>query len=170
MGRRSSRAPRAWQGARSYNCAFACCERPMPEILALRGRAALSPFRIAKLRASLDATCPDHRIASLSARYWHLAETLRPLRDDERATLERLLTYGPADRGGEASDGKLLVVPRPGTISPWSSKATDIARNCGLDAVARIERGIALRHRARSTARRSRLPIARRCCRWSTIG
>ncbi len=115
----------------------------MPEILALRGRAALSPFRIAKLRASLDATCPDHRIASVSARYWHLAETLRPLCDDERATLERLLTYGPTDRGGEASDGKLLVVPRPGTISPWSSKATDIAKNCGLDAIARIERGIA---------------------------
>ncbi len=115
----------------------------MPEILALRGRAALSPFRIAKLRAALDAARPGHRIASLSARYWHLAEALRPLRDEERATLERLLTYGPVDRGGEASDGKLLVVPRPGTISPWSSKATDIARNCGLDAIARIERGIA---------------------------
>ncbi|MGE5087660.1 MAG: phosphoribosylformylglycinamidine synthase, partial [Candidatus Levyibacteriota bacterium] len=115
----------------------------MPEILALRGRAALSPFRIAKLRAALDAAHPGHGIASLSARYWHFAEILRPLRDDERARLERLLTYGPADRDEDAGQSRLLVVPRPGTISPWSSKATDIARNCGLDAVARIERGVA---------------------------
>ncbi len=39
----------------------------------------------------------------------------------------------------------LLVVPRPGTISPWSSKATDIARNCGLAPVKRVERGIGYR-------------------------
>ena len=115
----------------------------MPEILALRGRAALSPFRIAKLRAALDAAHPKHRIASLSARYWHFVEILRPLRDDEHSTLDRLLTYGPADHDDAASGGRLFVVPRPGTISPWSSKATDIARNCGLDGVARIERGIA---------------------------
>ncbi len=115
----------------------------MPEILALRGRAALSPFRIAKLRAVLDEGHPGHRIAALSARYWHFAEIRRPLRDDERTTLDRLLTYGPADQGGGADGISLVVVPRPGTISPWSSKATDIARNCGLDGVARIERGIA---------------------------
>ncbi|MDE2208973.1 MAG: phosphoribosylformylglycinamidine synthase [Betaproteobacteria bacterium] len=115
----------------------------MPEILALRGRAALSPFRIAKLRAALDVAQPGHRIESVSARYWHLAEASRPLRGDERATLERLLAYGPADVGSDGGDGRVFVVPRPGTISPWSSKATDIARNCGLDAVARIERGIA---------------------------
>ncbi len=114
----------------------------MPEILALRGRAALSPFRIAKLRAALDAARPEHRIATLSARYWHFVEILRPLRDDEHSTLDRLLTYGPADHDDAASGGRLFVVPRPGTISPWSSKATDIARNCGLDGVARIERGI----------------------------
>jgi phosphoribosylformylglycinamidine synthase len=115
----------------------------MPEILALRGRAALSPFRIAKLRAVLDEGHPGHRIAALSARYWHFAEIRRPLRDDERRTLDRLLAYGPADLGGGAGGSSLVVVPRPGTISSWSSKATDIARNCGLDGVARIERGIA---------------------------
>ncbi|MGE5667591.1 MAG: phosphoribosylformylglycinamidine synthase, partial [Betaproteobacteria bacterium] len=115
----------------------------MPEILALRGRAALSPFRIAKLRAALDQDHPGHRIAALSARYWHFAEIRWPLRDDERRTLDRLLTYGPVDHGGAADGISLVVVPRPGTISPWSSKATDIARNCGLDGVARIERGIA---------------------------
>ena len=52
----------------------------------------------------------------------------------------------------------LLVVPRFGTISPWSSKATDIARHCGLDAVRRLERGIAYRLHPRSAgqARRGR--------------
>ncbi len=46
----------------------------------------------------------------------------------------------------------MLVVPRPGTISPWSSKATDIAHVCGLDAVRRLERGIAYRLQAREAA------------------
>jgi phosphoribosylformylglycinamidine synthase len=53
--------------------------------------------------------------------------------------LERLLDYGaPA---GESIGEPVLVVPRLGTVSPWSSKATDIARNCGLARVRRIERG-----------------------------
>src|SRR5690606_38190891 len=63
--------------------------------------------------------------------------------------LKRLLHYGPAAEsagaekpGGKSGDHEIIVVPRPGTISPWSSKATDIARNCGLDAIRRIERGI----------------------------
>ena len=62
----------------------------------------------------------------------------------ERDVLERLLTYGPrAQQETEDSRGEsLLVVPREGTISPWSSKATDIARVCGLEVVRRIERGI----------------------------
>ena len=115
----------------------------MPEVLALPGGAALSRFRLAKLLAALSAARPQHAITGLAARYWHFVEIARPLGDAERATLERLLTYGPADRGGGARGAALLVVPRLGTISPWSSKATDIARNCGLDAVKRIERGIA---------------------------
>jgi phosphoribosylformylglycinamidine synthase len=58
--------------------------------------------------------------------------------------LDRLLTYGPREPEGAARLGgaEIIVVPRFGTISPWSSKATDIARVCGLDAVRRIERGI----------------------------
>ncbi|HAK51373.1 MAG TPA: phosphoribosylformylglycinamidine synthase, partial [Gammaproteobacteria bacterium] len=57
-----------------------------------------------------------------------------------------ILTYGPALDDTAEGEGLLrLVVPRPGTISPWSSKATDIAHICGLTAVKRIERGIAFR-------------------------
>jgi phosphoribosylformylglycinamidine synthase len=115
----------------------------VPEVIALRGRSALSSFRIAKLLAALAAARPQHAITRLSAHYWHFVEVERPLRADERAKLERLLTYGPLDQPADASDASLLVVPRFGTISPWSSKATDIARNCALDAVRRIERGVA---------------------------
>jgi phosphoribosylformylglycinamidine synthase len=114
------------------------------EVLALRGRAALSPFRVAKLLAAVAAARPQHGITAVSARYWHFVETAHPLSARERATLERLLTYGPAGDGDEGvAAPDLLVVPRFGTISPWSSKATDIVHNCGLEAVTRVERGIA---------------------------
>ncbi len=73
---------------------------------------------------------------------------------------DRLLSYGPRDEGGDHAGELLLVVPRPGTISPWASKATDIAHNCGLPAVERIERGIAYSS-PRATAWRSARPIAR---------
>ena len=115
----------------------------MPEVLALRGRRALSPFRVAKLLAALTEVRPQHAIARIGAQYWHFVEITRPLAQSERATLQRLLTYGPADDGAASDAVRLLVLPRFGTISPWSSKATDIARNCGLDAVSRIERGVA---------------------------
>ena len=53
------------------------------------------------------------------------------------------MQYGPMAQAVSASGQLLLVVPRPGTISPWSSKATDIAHNCGLENVLRVERGTA---------------------------
>ncbi len=115
----------------------------MPQILTLRGRHALSPFRVAKLEAALAASRPDHAVSRISSIYWHFVEVARSLTTDELATLDRLLTYGAHDRDDTSNGESLIVVPRPGTVSPWSSKATDIARNCGLDAVARIERGIA---------------------------
>src|SRR6185503_14292782 len=59
----------------------------------------------------------------------------------ERETLEALLDDGTAMLEG-AKGAVFIVVPRLGTLSPWSSKATDIARNCGLAAVRRIERGM----------------------------
>jgi phosphoribosylformylglycinamidine synthase len=117
----------------------------MAEFLSLRGRTALSPFRVSKLLQGLSAANPAHRIQGLATTFWHFVEIARALAAPERDKLERLLVYGPKSTDAADIGTPLIVVPRPGTISPWSSKATDIARNCGLDAVVRIERGIAFR-------------------------
>ena len=110
----------------------------------LRGAPALSAFRLEKLAARLR----EHtgRSLEVDAEYVHFADLCGTLSDAQSAILERLLRYGPSLPRRARDDGHLvLVVPRPGTISPWSSKATDIARNCGLDAIERLERGIAYR-------------------------
>ena len=113
---------------------------PAPPLLRLRGPVALSPFRIEKLLAPLKAAHPE--ITALHAEFAHFALLKRALQPETRAVLEKLLTYGNA--ADAARQGTLfLVLPRSGTISPWSSKATEIARICGLADVARIERGIA---------------------------
>ena len=110
-------------------------------MLTLRGAPALSDFRLKKLLARLDSAAPG--TLGLSAHYIHFVELDGELNEAEAAVLERLLEYGPA-HGEAAQRGRLfLVVPRPGTLSPWSSKATDIAHNCGLNRVRRIERGVA---------------------------
>ncbi len=113
----------------------------MSQILRMRGRHALSSFRLSKLKQSVASSVP--RISSLHAEFWHFVQLERALTEAETRQLERILTYGPADSVGEATGNLMLVVPRIGTISPWSSKATDIARHCGLEAVQRIERGVA---------------------------
>ena len=113
----------------------------MAEILKLRGSPALSAFRLEKLHARLSEAAPGARIAG--AEFWHFIEAAHPLAARERAVLEQLLVYGEAVRPRAPAGELVLVVPRIGTISPWSSKATDIARQCGLPAVRRIERGIA---------------------------
>src|SRR5688572_16967743 len=112
-------------------------------MLELAGALAVSEFRIAKLRPALEARQPD--LGAISARYVHFVDVTRELDKAELALLERLLTYGPREPADapRAAGAALIVVPRFGTISPWSSKATDIAHVCGLDAVHRIERGIA---------------------------
>jgi phosphoribosylformylglycinamidine synthase len=111
-------------------------------MLILPGAPALSPFRLAKLLERLRALDPGVR--SVSARFVHLVALDAALDEAQRDTLGRLLTYGPREEASQASAaaGRLLVVPRAGTISPWSSKATDIAHVCGLAAVRRIERGV----------------------------
>jgi phosphoribosylformylglycinamidine synthase len=113
----------------------------MSQILRLRGRTALSAFRLSKLSRSVVSSVP--RVSGLHAEYWHFVEVDRDLSPSEAGHLERILSYGPADQAGGANGELMLVVPRIGTISPWSSKATDIARHCALGAVRRIERGVA---------------------------
>ena len=115
----------------------------MSTILKLRGATAISAFRLDKLNSQLAGVHRSLRV--IGAEYWHFAEIGRELSGDELAVLRRLLDYGEAPAGSEAEGALLLVVPRVGTISPWSSKATDIARRCGLDALRRVERGVAYR-------------------------
>ena len=112
----------------------------MADILLLRGDAALSSFRQQRLLARLQAAAP--RIKGVRAEYWHFVATSEPLADDARQRLEALLGAEHA-RFGQDLAGFCLVTPRFGTISPWASKATDIAQNCGLSSIRRIERGIA---------------------------
>ena len=113
----------------------------MAEILKLRGSPALSAFRLEKLHARLAEIAPGARIAG--AEFWHFVETAHALAARERSVLDQLLVYGEPVRPAPPQGELYLVVPRLGTISPWSSKATDIARQCGLPAVQRIERGVA---------------------------
>lgn len=115
----------------------------MPHLLKLRGGPALSTFRLGKLNTRLAAIAPSLRAETTE--YWHFAEAQRALTGREADVLRRLLDYGEAPPSIAPSGAMLLVVPRLGTISPWSSKATDIARQCGLVAVRRIERGIVYR-------------------------
>ena len=109
-------------------------------MLRLRGSAALSPFRLDKILAALKTAAP--RISHLYAEFWHFAWSDAELSATQQATLRQILTYGPKLAEEAPSGELLLVVPRPGTISPWSSRATDIARHCGLESILRLERGV----------------------------
>ena len=113
----------------------------LPAMLILRGSPALSPFRLAKLLQ--DLTAGSVPAVALSAEFVHVVDTARELTATERSLLDKLLTYGPNRAAAKVNGVVQIVVPRPGTISPWSSKATDIAHTCGLDAIKRIERVIA---------------------------
>ncbi len=110
-------------------------------MLTLRGAPALSEFRLTKLEQRLTG-CVG-RPVRLYAEFVHFAELEQSLDADDRAMLERLLRYGPHLPSHEPEGQLLVVVPRPGTISPWSTKATEIACNCGLEKIRRLERGVA---------------------------
>jgi phosphoribosylformylglycinamidine synthase len=116
----------------------------------LPGSPALSRFRLQKLLHGLQRhpALKSVSVSGLSSRYVHFVAIHADAPDSDLSTeqqyvLRQLLTYGPATEHAEDEGELFLVVPRPGTISPWASKATDIAHNCGLSAVLRIERGIA---------------------------
>ena len=110
-------------------------------MMILTGAPSLSAFRRKKLLSTLQQTVPS--TVSVYAEYVHFAELTQPLSESAVETLQALLTYGPREEKTSTKGQLILVVPRPGTISPWSSTATDIAHNCGLDQVVRVERGTA---------------------------
>jgi phosphoribosylformylglycinamidine synthase len=100
------------------------------------GGSALSAFRVQQLLPNLQAV--HDKISGIAARYVHLVASVDAPTPALKEQLAALLTYGEPYTG--TSDGALIVVtPRFGTVSPWASKATDIAHNCGL-AIKRVER------------------------------
>jgi phosphoribosylformylglycinamidine synthase len=106
----------------------------MSNILKLRGVAAFSASRLSRLQEQIGAT--------LTAEHWYFVETDGTLNEGELARLKSLLDI-PKQLPAESKEPLILITPRLGTISPWASKATDIAHNCGFAAIKRIERGIA---------------------------
>ena len=108
-------------------------------MLVLRGRAPLSAFRLARLLSRIQADHPA--VLKVSAEELYFVPRGDGLSPGEVRTLSQLLGIGPETVTSPVGFLQ-LVVPRPGTISPWSSKATDIARNCGVN-LERIERGVA---------------------------
>ena len=114
-------------------------------MLHIPGGPALSSFRTEKLLARAREIVPE--LEAVHTEYWHFVDLEQQLEEADRATLERLLDDGIVSPPPPANAQLFLVVPRIGTISPWASKATDIAHNCGLDRIHRIERGIAYRLR-----------------------
>jgi phosphoribosylformylglycinamidine synthase len=111
----------------------------MAFVTTLRGGAAFSPFRLDKIRQQARAI--GLALGRLDAVYRHFMALDAPLDAAEQILLDAALDYVGERR--DCPDLLALVVPRPGTISPWSSKATEILRNCGLAQVQRIERGVA---------------------------
>lgn len=134
-----------------------------PQMISLRGSAALSPFRIEKIQKKLDEICPN--ISHVYAEFWHFAWVDGALTAAQQDTLKQILTYGPKMETENPEGELVLVLPRVGTISPWASRATDIVQHCGLPEIQRVERGIAYYVKTRncqaltSTERQLLLPL-----------
>ena len=112
-------------------------------MLILPGSNALSAFRNHRLLSQLQAVAPA--IVGIRARFVHFIDTSAALSEADIARLGAMLTYGEpaAEQPQDGAIEAFFVIPRLGTISPWASKATDIAHNCGMAHVHRIERGVA---------------------------
>jgi len=114
---------------------------PTPQMISLRGSAALSPFRIEKLQNKFNEICPN--VGHLYAEFWHFAWVNSAISSEQSNVLEEILTYGPKMQAEDPRGELILALPRVGTISPWASRATDIVQHCGLPEILRVERGIA---------------------------
>ncbi|OUR88514.1 phosphoribosylformylglycinamidine synthase [Cycloclasticus sp. 44_32_T64] len=110
-------------------------------MLELIGSKALSAFRQQRLLNKLNKVVPQ--VTAIRAEFIHFADVSGSLSEMDLDKLKQLLTYGPKSEAVEHQGARLLVAPRASTLSPWSSKATDIAQHCGLTQVKRLERGVA---------------------------
>ena len=113
-------------------------------MIVLPGAPAFTKARSQELLARIQAANPN--VSGVHARYAHFVDGGDTLAPAQREVLEQLLTYGPRAEEASGPHNNALsfwVTPRLGTISPWASKATDIAHICGLEGIARVERGVA---------------------------
>lgn len=113
-------------------------------MLRIRGCPALSPFRLEKLVSQLKKSIPT--LIKLDTGFIHFVDVDQQLNEQELTNLEQILNYSEGEETAAVDEcllANLIVIPRPGTISPWSSKSTDIVHNCGLTKVKRVERGVA---------------------------
>jgi len=111
-------------------------------MLQFRGESAHSEFRLQKLLRQIIAI--NRWITAIDSRYWYFCAARSELNPEEVRALCRLLNVDGEQHSHQSPGGEFfLILPRLGTISPWSSKATDIAHHCGLTGIERIERGIA---------------------------
>ena len=131
-------------------------------MLSFLGPPALSQFRLDHWQRTLQAAHAG--VTAISARFVHFVDIVQALEANERELLGKLLIYGPRDEtplpamsdATPRSGSTLLVTPRIGTVSPWSSKATDIAQVCGLHKIKRLERGTVYSLTAGRSPRRKR--------------
>ena len=112
----------------------------MSVITLLHGSRALSGFRVSNLLGKIAPQFPQ--IEDIQSRFVHYVWSDAALSEADLTILHGLLAYGEAHQSNAFDEVSLTVVPRIGTISPWASKATDIAHNAGLTHIRRIERGI----------------------------
>ena len=112
-------------------------------MLCLPGSPALSDFRLKKLQQTISQQVQG--VTGISARFLHLIDVdENALSEQDKQILSNLLTYGPVQSQASLTGKSFYVMPRAGTISPWSSKATDIAHQCGLTKIRRVERGYSI--------------------------
>ena len=112
------------------------------EIIHIAGGPAYSKFRKEKLLEKLQTVNPQ--IKDIHSEYLHIVWCEKKIAASEKDTLEKILHYGPKAQVLDFKDNAIITIPRPGTISPWASRATDIANHCGLYDIKRIERAVAV--------------------------
>ena len=119
-------------------------------MLILPGSNALSAFRTQGILSQLQAI--DAHIVAISGRFIHFVDAGQAVSQDDANRLQALLTYGEpfAAHASDKEGEEFIAIPRFGTISPWASKATDIAHNCGMAHIKRIERGVSYRVQLKS--------------------
>ena len=108
-------------------------------MLILRGGPSATPFRLQQQLNSVQKFAPE--IESIESHWVYFTENSGVLPSDQIGTLRQLLSVEEAISTTYKLNEQVIVSPRIGTISPWSSKATDIVEHSGLGKIGRVERG-----------------------------